>query len=247
MEELEGRRPRRRLLRLLRRAAVGLRLRRLRQLGLDNVGERAGAGALPRRADVLAEDREVRLVRRQRQHDEVGVEAVEAVARVRLVAGLQPLQPDELHDLVLALAGDRAVGEDHLDPLPARVRRDLLVRERAEEDGEAVHERRARRDHVGIERPALALRRHRAPLGRPLGAQPLLLLLLLLRLLRRAEAARALLVHLARGATPSIAMYSSFCAGAPRRTRAPNSRRWRGTCRPPSPAAAGPPGATPGG
>jgi hypothetical protein len=46
----------------------------------------------------------VRLVRDEREHDEVRVQAVHAVALPRRVARRALGQPDELHDLVLALA-----------------------------------------------------------------------------------------------------------------------------------------------
>lgn len=43
-------------------------------------------------------------MRAQAQHDEVGVQAVETVARVDVVVGPAALVTDELHDFVLALA-----------------------------------------------------------------------------------------------------------------------------------------------
>jgi hypothetical protein len=52
----------------------------------------------------LAQQAEVRLVRDQRQHDQVRVKAVQAVPLVGLVGGLALLPADVLHDLVLALA-----------------------------------------------------------------------------------------------------------------------------------------------
>lgn len=56
----------------------------------------------------LAQHRKVRLVRGQRQHDEVGVQAVNDVALVGVIALLHALVPDELDDLVLALShGER--------------------------------------------------------------------------------------------------------------------------------------------
>ena len=58
---------------------------------------------------------------------------------------------------------------------------------------------RAGRDDVGVEDRRLVLHRHHDALRRKLGAQLLLLALALLRLLGRAEAPRALLVHLGAG------------------------------------------------
>mmetsp|Transcript_30763 Transcript_30763/g.99524 ORF Transcript_30763/g.99524 Transcript_30763/m.99524 type:complete len:314 (-) Transcript_30763:118-1059(-) len=68
--------------------------------------------------DPLAQNVEAELVRGQPQHHQVGIEPVHAVARVRVVAWLQPALPYEVHDLVLALAGDRRVGEDDAQALP---------------------------------------------------------------------------------------------------------------------------------
>ena len=52
--------------------------------------------------ELLPDDGEVWLVRRQAQHDEIGVGAAQTVVRVRVVVGLRALTPDVVHDLVLA-------------------------------------------------------------------------------------------------------------------------------------------------
>ena len=51
----------------------------------------------------LAQDDKAGLVRGKRQHDEVSIEAIEAVSQVGLPAGTAALLPDVGHDLVLAL------------------------------------------------------------------------------------------------------------------------------------------------
>ena len=54
--------------------------------------------------DVLTQQREVGLVSRQSEHDEVRIQPVDDVARVGLVAGLRALLPNVRHYLVLALS-----------------------------------------------------------------------------------------------------------------------------------------------
>ena len=49
---------------------------------------------------------EVGLVSCEPEHDEIGVGAAQDVVRVGVVVGLGALPPDEVHDLVLALAGN---------------------------------------------------------------------------------------------------------------------------------------------
>ena len=140
--------------------------------------------------DNLAQEAKVRLVRDQREHDEIGVEAVEAVRLVRVPSGLAPRPPDVFHDLVLALAADLVAGEDHGCFLPQRVLRLLLLDVEPEVLGEAGHEGCAGGDAVGVEGLALGLG---LTLGERLGAH-------LLSLPRALEAAGTLLVHLgARG------------------------------------------------
>eukprot|EP00047_Mylnosiga_fluctuans_P011955 m.23935 g.23935 ORF g.23935 m.23935 type:complete len:497 (-) comp3950_c0_seq2:77-1567(-) len=134
--------------------------------------------------DLLAQQAEVRLVRRQAQHNQVGIEAVEAVAREGVVVGPLLLRADEVHDLVLALAGHLVAGEDDTDALPVLIVGHLAVQEALQLLLQAHHELRARGDRVGVK---LAL------CGNTLGLQ---LFRLQRCLLRRAEAARALLVHL---------------------------------------------------
>ena len=59
-------------------------------------------------------DGEVRLVRRKPEHDEIGVGAAQDVMRVGIVIGLGALPPDEVHDLVLALARNIGIRENYL-------------------------------------------------------------------------------------------------------------------------------------
>ena len=59
--------------------------------------------------ELLPDDGEVWLVRRQAQHDEIGVGAAQTVMRVRGVVGLRALTPDVVHDLVLAYINTQSV------------------------------------------------------------------------------------------------------------------------------------------
>ena len=63
---------------------------------------------------LLADDVKVWLMREQRQHDQIGVRTVEAVARVRIVVGLGPSVSDEVKHLVLALSGNGRVRQNDL-------------------------------------------------------------------------------------------------------------------------------------
>ena len=53
------------------------------------------------KGNLLAEETEMRVVAEKSEHDEVGVEAVQAVADVGVVVWLGLLETDALHDLVL--------------------------------------------------------------------------------------------------------------------------------------------------
>mmetsp|Transcript_20315 Transcript_20315/g.60840 ORF Transcript_20315/g.60840 Transcript_20315/m.60840 type:complete len:324 (+) Transcript_20315:1137-2108(+) len=103
--------------------------------------------------DDLADDGKVRLVRRQTQHDQVGVGPVQAMPHVGIVLGLSPLQPDERHDLVFPLARDVGVGQNatELQLLPERVVGHAVVDVIADGLRHLVQEVRARRDDIGIE------------------------------------------------------------------------------------------------
>ena len=48
------------------------------------------------------------------EHDKIGVGAAQDVMRVGIVIGLSALLPDEIHDLVLALARNIGIRENYL-------------------------------------------------------------------------------------------------------------------------------------
>lgn len=56
--------------------------------------------------DLLTEEAEVRVVTEQAEHDEVGVQSVEAVAYIRVITRLSLLEPNVLHDFVLSFSRD---------------------------------------------------------------------------------------------------------------------------------------------
>ena len=62
----------------------------------------------------LSEDDKAGLVRGQAEHDEVGVQAVQAVADVGVPPRAAALLPDVRHDLVLALPRDVGIRQDDL-------------------------------------------------------------------------------------------------------------------------------------
>mmetsp|Transcript_5938 Transcript_5938/g.21724 ORF Transcript_5938/g.21724 Transcript_5938/m.21724 type:complete len:235 (+) Transcript_5938:3934-4638(+) len=135
-------------------------------------------------------------MRRQREHDQVGVQAVQAVLGVGVEARQAPLAANVVHDLVLALTGHIGVREDDLDVAPAGVVVESLVDVVLQRHGQVRHEGCARCNHVRVERLGLDLVRHLEPLHLHLLAEAILLELLLAGILGGAEAARALLVHL---------------------------------------------------
>ena len=139
--------------------------------------------------DHLAEETEMRLVGDEREHDQVGVEAVQAVCLVGVPTGFAARPSDVLHDLVLALAANLVAGEDHGGSLPERVLGLFLEDVEAEVLGEARHERGAGGDAVGVEGLA-------GGLGLALRGS---LRARLLRLERGSETTRTLLVHLRAG------------------------------------------------
>lgn len=122
-------------------------------------GKRAGCGVCSR------------LVRGESEHDQVGVESVDHMLRVGLrargsphcagvylarqrgrgshiVAFTRTLQPNMLHDLVLPLAGDRRVGENHLELPPARSALNSHLDEIAKPHCQPCHEASAGSDHI---------------------------------------------------------------------------------------------------
>lgn len=69
---------------------------------------RAGGGTMLGRTakyDLLAQQRKVWLVRDEREHNEIGIEAVKAVTQIRIIVGLHLHVANIGHDLVLALTG----------------------------------------------------------------------------------------------------------------------------------------------
>ena len=69
----------------------------------------------------LADDVKPGFVSRESEHDEVRISSVDAVGLVGVVGQRSPFLPDELHDLVLALARATGVREDYRQVLPVPV------------------------------------------------------------------------------------------------------------------------------
>lgn len=62
--------------------------------------------------DVLPQHLEVRLVRCEREHDQIGIETVDDVFRVGIVFAGDALTANKVHDLVFSFAGDGGVRDD---------------------------------------------------------------------------------------------------------------------------------------
>ena len=119
--------------------------------------QRDGLGArrlAPSEDHLLAQDHHGGRVRRQRQHDQIRVQAVDAVTARPLAR-----RTDVLRDLMLALA--RAVGARENDPeaTPERIVLDLVPNEVPQLRGHLAHKGRARRDAIRVELGISLLRR----------------------------------------------------------------------------------------
>ncbi len=112
---------------------------------------------LARVQDLLAQQTKMWLVRHEAEHDEVRVESVYAMHLIGIIAGLLFARTDQLHDLVLALAGSLLAGKDHFDSAPGRIAGQFAVDEPLEMCRQTSHELRAGRDAVGVEHLAREL------------------------------------------------------------------------------------------
>ena len=143
--------------------------------------------------DHLAEQAKVWLVRDQGQHDQVGIQAVQAVPQVGLVVRRLLAPANVLHDLVLSLPGDVVARQDNRWNLPKRIFRHLVSHEELEVLGESFHEGRPGRDAVRVER------RHLTGPFRVAGFFQCLFRSMIRRLSCRLEPPSTLLVHLCTG------------------------------------------------
>ncbi|PWY79671.1 hypothetical protein BO70DRAFT_52842 [Aspergillus heteromorphus CBS 117.55] len=108
-------------------------------------------GDLTAKSDLLTEEAEVGVVAQQTQHDQVSVEAVQAVADIGIVAGLCFRMPDVLHDLVLTLTRDLVARQDDLDSLPVLVLGNFLAHEVLQLFRQLGHELGTRGNAVTVE------------------------------------------------------------------------------------------------
>mmetsp|Transcript_28056 Transcript_28056/g.61442 ORF Transcript_28056/g.61442 Transcript_28056/m.61442 type:complete len:287 (+) Transcript_28056:1098-1958(+) len=131
---------------------------------LKRICAAAAPAATPRRESTLlellplSEQRKVRLVRDHAQHNQIGVEAVHAMARlIRRRAVLSHLT-NVVHDLVFSLARHLGARKDHLGAInPRRVRAQLLLDPRLVPPAQHLQELGAWRNAVRVERRRLAL------------------------------------------------------------------------------------------
>ena len=85
------------------------------------------------------------------KHHQVRVKPIQTVPQVGVIAGLRLLVSDEVHDLVFSLSRRFVARENDCNPLPQRVGRDFRSHEVLQLFVKPTHERRSRRDAVGIE------------------------------------------------------------------------------------------------
>ena len=100
---------------------------------------------------LLPQQEEVGLVGDQGEHDEVGVQPVQAVPLVGLVLGVLFGPPEVLHDLMLALPRDQRARQHDLGLLPEGVLGDLLPDVEAQVLVQPLQELGSGGDAVGVE------------------------------------------------------------------------------------------------
>ncbi|KAK1239567.1 hypothetical protein MKX07_001021 [Trichoderma sp. CBMAI-0711] len=101
--------------------------------------------------DIFAQNSEVRFVRGESQHDEIGIQAIDDVAGVGIVVWGGALGSDEGHDFMFTFARHGSIRDDDLELSPGGIRVELILAPVPQTHGEDVHEWRARGDGVGIE------------------------------------------------------------------------------------------------
>lgn len=135
-------------------------------------------------------------MRCQTQHHQIRIRSAHHVLRIRIVFRLAALPPNEVHDLVLTLAGHIRIGQEHLQVLPSRMVVQTIMNVVVQTPTQPLHERCSRRNAIRIEMLALRfLRRNGASGGDEFLTDSGYLQLLLGVLLGGAEATRTLLVH----------------------------------------------------
>lgn len=82
-------------------------------------------GRSVRRTHHFAQQCRLRLVRGQREHNQIRVEAVQAMRDICIVVRPLTFAPDKVHDLVLTLARHFLAAEDHAHVAPNTVGLDL--------------------------------------------------------------------------------------------------------------------------
>lgn len=137
---------------------------------------------------LFSNDGEVGLVREQRQHDQVGISAVETVARVGVVALSCAQLPYVVQHFVFTFARHDTVRKNNFETLVGRVSRALVLHEKVELLAQGHHEFSAGGDRICVKKVRNLF---------ALGSQ---LFLQVACLFCSSEAARSLLVHFgARG------------------------------------------------
>mmetsp|Transcript_11730 Transcript_11730/g.27665 ORF Transcript_11730/g.27665 Transcript_11730/m.27665 type:complete len:309 (+) Transcript_11730:1568-2494(+) len=145
----------------------------------------------------LPNDGEVRLMGGQAQHDEIRIGTIQAVPGVRIVVRLCPLQSNELHDFVLALAWNVCIRQDDtkLELLPEWIVCRAVVNVVPDSLRHFVQEVRSRSDDVRVEDLSRCSVGKCSPFCLPVLSEPFLFSLHLLPLLCSPESTSALLVH----------------------------------------------------
>ena len=103
-------------------------------------------------SDLLTQQREVRVMRQQPKHDQVGIQTVQTVTNVGVVVRLTLRLADVFHDLVFALTGDFMARQDDFTALPLDILAHLLGDEVFELLRQARHELGTGCDTVRVKR-----------------------------------------------------------------------------------------------
>mmetsp|Transcript_3575 Transcript_3575/g.8633 ORF Transcript_3575/g.8633 Transcript_3575/m.8633 type:complete len:208 (-) Transcript_3575:157-780(-) len=133
----------------------------------------------------------------QAQHDEIGIGTIQAVPGVRIVVRLCPLQSNELHDFMLALAWHVCIREDDakLELLPEWIVCCAVVNVVSDSLRHLVQEVRSRSDDIRVEDLSRCSVGKCSPFCLPVLSEPFLFSLHFLPLLCSPESTSALLVH----------------------------------------------------
>ena len=121
------------------------------------------------KVDLGTKKRKVGLVRCESEHDQVRIEAAEAVPCVGVVSLFVPRASDVVHDLVLAFPRDAVARVDDFETSPERIVFDLLANKVLKVLVELGHKLGTGGNAVGVEQLSRVLLRNLSPFNGRIG------------------------------------------------------------------------------